>query len=137
MSQIVHDEGGEAEGERVQGRPADDVVGGDPSQNDRPHALAREGEIQPGGPLEVNSIALLKSQQTFQQSFYSSVGPPVVLETLSKSLLLKSVEISTKLLNCAPGRRCRHCRRRGSSCQNSDWCPLTACRRQAKTGTKD
>ena len=34
--------------------------------------------------LEVNSIALLKSQQTFQQtfqqSFYSSVGHPVVLE---------------------------------------------------------
>ena len=41
--------------------------------------------------LEVNSIALLKSQQTFQQtfqhSFYSSVGHPVVLETLLKSLL--------------------------------------------------
>ena len=36
---------------------------------------------------EVNSIALLKSQQTFQQSFYSSVGHPVVLETLLKSLL--------------------------------------------------
>ena len=37
--------------------------------------------------LEVNSIALLKSQQTFQQSFYSSVGHPVVLETLLKSVL--------------------------------------------------
>ena len=41
--------------------------------------------------LEVNSIAMLKSQQTFQktfhQSFYSSVGHPVVLETLLKSLL--------------------------------------------------
>ena len=37
--------------------------------------------------LEVNSIALLKSQQTFQQSFYSSVRRPVVLETLLKSLL--------------------------------------------------
>ena len=40
---------------------------------------------------EVNSIALLKSQQTFQQtfqqSFYSSVGHPVVLETLLKTLL--------------------------------------------------
>ena len=36
--------------------------------------------------LGVNSIALLKSQ-TFQQSFYSSVGHPVVLETLLKSLL--------------------------------------------------
>ena len=36
--------------------------------------------------LEVNSIALLKSQQTFQQSFYSSVVHPVVLETLLKSL---------------------------------------------------
>ena len=36
--------------------------------------------------LEVNSIALLKSQQTFQQSFYSSVVHPVVLELL-KSLL--------------------------------------------------
>ena len=39
----------------------------------------------------LNSIALLKSQQTFQQafqqSFYSSVGHPVVLETLLKSLL--------------------------------------------------
>ena len=34
-----------------------------------------------------NSISLLKSQQTFQQSFYSSVGHPVVLETLLKSLL--------------------------------------------------
>ena len=34
-------------------------------------------------PLEVNSIALLK----YQQSFYSSVGHPVVLETLLKSLL--------------------------------------------------
>ena len=34
-----------------------------------------------------NSIALLKSQQTFQQSFYSSVGHPVVLETLLKTLL--------------------------------------------------
>ena len=33
-----------------------------------------------------NSIALLKSQQTFQQSFYRSVGHPVVLELL-KSLL--------------------------------------------------
>ena len=41
-----------------------------------------------------NSIALLKSQQTFQhtfqQSFYCSVGHPVVLETLLK-LLLKSL----------------------------------------------
>ena len=34
-----------------------------------------------------NSIALLKSQQTFQQRFYSCVGHPVVLETLLKSLL--------------------------------------------------
>ena len=47
------------------------------------------------GVLGVNSIALLKSQQTFrqtfqqtfQQSFYSSVGHPVVLKTLLKSLL--------------------------------------------------
>ena len=47
--------------------------------------------LEPLGALEVNSIALLKSQQTFQQpfqqSFYSSVGHPVVLETLLKSLL--------------------------------------------------
>ena len=34
--------------------------------------------------LGVNSI---EYQQTFQQSFYSSVGHPVVLETLLKSLL--------------------------------------------------
>ena len=34
-----------------------------------------------------NSIALLKSQQTFKQSFYSSVEHPVVLETLLKRLL--------------------------------------------------
>ena len=47
------------------------------------------GDAQPA--LEVNSIALLKSQQTFQQtfplSFYCSVGHPVVLKTLLKSLL--------------------------------------------------
>ena len=36
---------------------------------------------------EVKSIALLKSQQTFQQSFYSSVGHPVGLENLLKSPL--------------------------------------------------
>ena len=36
--------------------------------------------------LEVNSIALLKYQQTFQQSFYSSVGHPVVLAGLGKIL---------------------------------------------------
>ena len=39
----------------------------------------------------LNSIALLKSQRTFQQafqqSFYSSVGHPVVLKALLKSLL--------------------------------------------------
>ena len=52
----------------------------------------QEGEVGAGlDELEVNSIALLKSQQTFQetfqQSFYSSAGHPVVLETLLKSLL--------------------------------------------------
>ena len=75
-------------------------------------------------PQEVNSIALLKSQQTFQQSFYGSVGHPgaqfnsfveistdfstefLVLQgvphyyknSVEKSVE-KSVEISTKLLN--------------------------------------
>ena len=43
----------------------------------------------------LNSIALLKSQQTFQQSFQSSVGHPVVLETLLKTLLKtnKAIEL--------------------------------------------
>ena len=59
-------------------------------------AVLVEGEVEVEGEvalvaqeaqLGVNSIALLKSQQTFQQSFYSSVGHPVVLETLLKSLL--------------------------------------------------
>ena len=51
--------------------------------------LRRRRDDVEGGPvlLGVNSIALLKSQQTFQHSFYSSVGHPVVLETLLKSLL--------------------------------------------------
>ena len=45
------------------------------------------GMVDFGLELERNSIALLKSQQTFQQRFYSGVGHPVVLETLLKSLL--------------------------------------------------
>ena len=61
--------------------------------NAAPVAADLEGvDVHPLGSvvlddLEVNSIALLNSQQTFQQSFYSSVGHPVVLETLLKSLL--------------------------------------------------
>ena len=62
------------------------------------------GNVATFPTLGINSIALLKSQQTFQQSFqqsfYSSVGHPVVLETLLK--IEKYVEISTKLLNCPP-----------------------------------
>ena len=51
-------------------------------------AVGGEAVVDVLGP---NSIALLKSEQTFQQScqqsFYSSVGHPVLLETLLKSLL--------------------------------------------------
>ena len=53
--------------------------------------VTRAEDVDPDairGFLEVNSIALLKSQQTFQQSFYSSVRHPVVLE---KKTLLKSL----------------------------------------------
>ena len=57
-----------------------------------PHALhVRVVDAELVVVLEVNSIALLKFQQTFQQtfqqSFYSSVEFPVVLETLLKTLL--------------------------------------------------
>ena len=64
------------------------------------HDLWAKGRSRPSlfqfiNSLEHNSIALLKSQQIFQQSFYSSVGHPVVLETLLKTLLKtnKAIEL--------------------------------------------
>ena len=36
--------------------------------------------------LEIQGVNSIESQQTFQHSFYSSVGHPVVLEPLLKSL---------------------------------------------------
>ena len=37
--------------------------------------------------LGIQGVNSIESKHTFQQSFYSSVGHPVVLETLLKSLL--------------------------------------------------
>ena len=80
-------------------RSGENLVGSSKVSGSRRNFLRLQMTVAPLGivhfrPLEVNSIALLKSQQTFQQtfqqSFYSSVAHPVVLTTMLK-ILLKSL----------------------------------------------
>ena len=82
--------------EGVGGEAGQGEAGGQGGAGGHPRRREEDGA---GGPaLRIqgrNSIALLKSQQTFQQKFYCSVGHPVVLENSTE----KSAEISTKLLN--------------------------------------